>query len=145
MKKTTEKVSLIFPAYNEEEAIAGELDKAKEVMDKSGWEYEIIVVDDGSKDNTARIAKERSVRDVSSVTIDLHDGRSRRVDIGKHLAGRRRSALTPTGLLAVAADVIRAAHAHRAAKSGERSASRAANHKRIVRSTGGGTKQIGNP
>ena len=54
-------VSIIIPAYNEEESIGETLDQVKEAMDQSGVIYEIIVVDDGSTDGTARIVRERGV------------------------------------------------------------------------------------
>lgn len=51
-------ISVVIPALNEEESIGEELRKIKETMDRAGMEYEIIVVDDGSTDNTARIVEE---------------------------------------------------------------------------------------
>ena len=50
------KVSLIFPVFNEEEAIGGDLRTAIDTLRATDWEWEIIVVDDGSKDGTAEIA-----------------------------------------------------------------------------------------
>lgn len=46
------KASIIIPVYNEEEAIAEDLKTIKEAMDKSGRDYEVIVVDDASTDST---------------------------------------------------------------------------------------------
>jgi len=51
------KVSVIVPAYNEEEAIAGDLEVILETMEASRWEYEVIVVNDASTDRTAEIVK----------------------------------------------------------------------------------------
>ncbi len=51
-------ISVIIPAYNEEEAIAGDLSKTLECMDASGYDYEVIVVDDGSTDRTADIVRQ---------------------------------------------------------------------------------------
>ena len=45
-------VSVIVPAYNEEQAIGGVLDDLVAVMDASDMPYEIIVIDDGCTDNT---------------------------------------------------------------------------------------------
>ena len=50
-------VSIIIPAYNEAEAISGVLKTIKDVMTSSNWKYEIIVIDDGSTDNTAEIVR----------------------------------------------------------------------------------------
>ena len=53
-------LSLIIPAYNEEERIGSSLRKAVDYLDKKNISYEIIVVDDGSKDRTIEAAKEFS-------------------------------------------------------------------------------------
>ena len=50
------KVSVIVPAYNEEEAIGGDIEVIQETMDASPWEYELIVVNDASTDKTAEAA-----------------------------------------------------------------------------------------
>jgi glycosyltransferase involved in cell wall biosynthesis len=55
-------VSIIIPAYNEEKAIGEDIDSIKLAMEGSGYEYEILVVDDGSWDRTADIASERGAR-----------------------------------------------------------------------------------
>lgn len=47
---------ITIPAYNEEKSIGKVIDDIKKIMHSR--EYKIIVVDDGSTDNTARIAKE---------------------------------------------------------------------------------------
>ncbi|MHB0875603.1 MAG: glycosyltransferase family 2 protein [Anaerolineae bacterium] len=52
-------VSIVVPAYNEEVAIADDLDGIKAAMDASPYSYEVIVVDDGSRDRTAEIARQR--------------------------------------------------------------------------------------
>ena len=52
-------VSIIVPAYNEEQAIAAVLDRIREAMDASPYPYETLVVDDGSRDRTADIVRAR--------------------------------------------------------------------------------------
>lgn len=52
-------VSVIVPAFNEEAAIGHDLDAIVEAMDRSGVEYEVVVVDDGSTDRTAEIVRAR--------------------------------------------------------------------------------------
>jgi len=51
-------LSIIIPAYNEEARIVSTLDKIVEFMSSSGFSYELIIVDDGSKDNTVQIVEE---------------------------------------------------------------------------------------
>lgn len=46
-----------IPAYNEENTIGKVITRINKVMDDAGYKYEILVVDDGSKDRTALIAK----------------------------------------------------------------------------------------
>ena len=50
-------VSIIIPAYNEEVGIGGDLEKIFGCMDASGYDYEVIVVDDGSTDHTAEAVR----------------------------------------------------------------------------------------
>jgi glycosyltransferase involved in cell wall biosynthesis len=45
-------VSIILSAYNEEEIIGRAIKKVDNTMKETDWSYEIIVVDDGSNDNT---------------------------------------------------------------------------------------------
>ena len=47
---------MVIAAYNEEKSVGTVIEETTQVMDSFGVPYEIIVVDDGSKDNTARVA-----------------------------------------------------------------------------------------
>ena len=58
-------LSVILPAYNEEKNIAPAAERISEVLTAEGIEYEIIFVDDGSKDGTWAEIKAASVRDPS--------------------------------------------------------------------------------
>lgn len=49
-------LSIIIPAYNEERRIGATLSKIYSFLKAKGCDYEVIVVDDGSSDNTASIA-----------------------------------------------------------------------------------------
>lgn len=51
-------VTVVVPAYNEEGAITGVLARLAQVMDASDLTHEIIVVDDGSDDRTAELARQ---------------------------------------------------------------------------------------
>ncbi len=55
-------VSIVIPAYNEEEAIGSVIDQIISVMEKADILNEIIVVDDGSTDETVQIVRERAVQ-----------------------------------------------------------------------------------
>jgi len=50
-------ISLVIPVYNEEANLSHLLERLRRVMQKMGKSYEIIFVDDGSRDNTLSILK----------------------------------------------------------------------------------------
>ncbi|MFO7698752.1 MAG: glycosyltransferase family 2 protein [Anaerolineae bacterium] len=66
MDKSGVAVSVVIPAYNEHEAIGPVLADIIAVMDRLQREYEIIVVDDGSTDDTA--ARATSVAGVQVIS-----------------------------------------------------------------------------
>lgn len=51
------KIIITIPAYNEKDTIESVIHDVKQTMDGMEYEYEIIVVDDGSMDSTNTIAK----------------------------------------------------------------------------------------
>ena len=51
------KITVTVPAYNEAKSIGRLIKEIKEVMTNGRYNYNILVVDDGSADNTAKIAK----------------------------------------------------------------------------------------
>ena len=51
------KISLIVPCYNEQDALPIFYEEVIKVIDKMQCEYEIIFVNDGSKDKTLEILK----------------------------------------------------------------------------------------
>lgn len=65
------RVSVILPVYNEEESIGPVVEKVGAVMQASGREHEIIVVDDASTDGTPAILKGLPVR---VITHDRNKG-----------------------------------------------------------------------
>ena len=52
-------IAITIPAFNEEKTISALLDKLKQVIRQNGYNAKILVVDDGSKDRTAEIAKSK--------------------------------------------------------------------------------------
>ena len=51
-KNYREKVSVIMPAYNEAGVIVKNIQETINTFHNFGWDFEIIVIDDGSTDNT---------------------------------------------------------------------------------------------
>ncbi len=51
-------ISVFFPAYNEEKNIGESIKKAIEVLSQITNNYEVIAVNDGSKDKTSEVVKE---------------------------------------------------------------------------------------
>ncbi len=62
MKPKKRKIYVVLPAYNEEARIGKLLDSIDEAMQEAGLLYQIILVEDGSDDNTAAVVKERGAR-----------------------------------------------------------------------------------
>ena len=55
--------SIIIPAYNESARLAASLEKVLAYVHAEGWNAEVIVVNDGSRDNTADIVRSFAARD----------------------------------------------------------------------------------
>lgn len=64
-------ISIIIPAYNEEFRIVKTLQRLIQYLEKKGFTYEIIVVDDGSKDNTVKVIEEGIDKAVNLKVISL--------------------------------------------------------------------------
>ncbi|MEA1935977.1 MAG: glycosyltransferase family 2 protein [Thermodesulfobacteriota bacterium] len=58
-------ISIIVPAYREEKVISDVVEEIRRVMDTTGRDYEIMVVNDGSDDETAAEAKKAGARVIS--------------------------------------------------------------------------------
>ena len=88
MEQQPIEVSIVMPAYEEEEAIGPVIDAIKAAMATTRYTYEILVVDDGSTDKTVEVA------------------RSRRVRVQQHPDNRGAGAARKTGLLQARGDII---------------------------------------
>jgi len=71
-------LSVFFPCYNEEKNIQNTVSKAIPVLNKLVKRWEIILINDGSKDNTAKvlekIKKQYSQEDISIITHNPNRG-----------------------------------------------------------------------
>lgn len=73
-------VSIIIPAYKEEERLSVSLQKIIDYFSNLQFSYEIIVVDDGSKDKTAEIAQ--SFKNVKLLIQEVNQGKGAAVRRG---------------------------------------------------------------
>lgn len=64
---TKQKVALVIPAYNEGGVIRGVVESLNTTFQDSPYEFQIVVVDDGSKDNTAEQAKLGGAKVISHI------------------------------------------------------------------------------
>lgn len=55
-------VTVVIPALNEAARVGQEIEAVVQLLETTDWTYEIIVVDDGSTDDTAKIAAEAGAR-----------------------------------------------------------------------------------
>jgi len=78
------RVIVTIPAYNEEGTIGQVIKEIKQVMNKTGYDYKIIVVDDGSTDKTATIAKNEGAM-VYSHPINLGLAETFKTEVKKSL------------------------------------------------------------
>lgn len=69
---TTGNISVFFPCFNEEGSISSTVEKAVRVLEGLGLEYEITIVDDGSKDKTLEIA-DRLTKKNSKIKVIHHE------------------------------------------------------------------------
>ncbi len=66
-------VSVFFPCYNEQDNVGRTVEKALAVLEKLNMDFEVIIIDDGSSDDTGRIADELAGRD-ERVKVVHHPG-----------------------------------------------------------------------
>lgn len=60
-----DKISIIIPVYFNESSLADTYDEIRKTMDENStrFDYEIVIVDDGSKDNSYKVMKDLAVKD----------------------------------------------------------------------------------
>jgi glycosyltransferase involved in cell wall biosynthesis len=69
-------ISVFFPAYNEEKNIKSTVEKALAILPKIAEKYEVIVVNDGSTDNTIKIIQDISEKntEVRLISLEMNKG-----------------------------------------------------------------------
>jgi dolichyl-phosphate beta-glucosyltransferase len=84
-ERTPPRLSVIIPAYNEELRLPATLRAVLQYLAAQSYTSEVVVVDDGSTDRTARVAQEYTGGAVALSCIGTSDGRNQ----GKGAAVRR--------------------------------------------------------
>src|SRR5262249_20742900 len=82
-------LSIVIPAYNEVENLAPLLAELRAALDKVARPYEIVLVDDGSRDGTAEAIRDEARRDprVRAVLLAANAGQSAAPAAGLSRAG----------------------------------------------------------
>jgi glycosyltransferase involved in cell wall biosynthesis len=62
-----QRVGIVIPAFNEATILGCLIEDLKSMIDNQGFKYEIIVVDDGSKDDTHIIAKKAGAKTIRHI------------------------------------------------------------------------------
>src|SRR5688500_18831929 len=65
-------VRVTLPAYNESESLGRLIPRIVETLSESFWDYDILVVDDGSSDDTVEVARELQAQ--YPIRIVCHQG-----------------------------------------------------------------------
>ncbi len=92
MDGTPLELSVVIPAYNEEGRLGPGLRRALDYLARRGDPYELLVIDDGSRDGTARVADDFAGEGVRVVRHQRNRGKGAAVRTGL-LASRGRKVL----------------------------------------------------
>ena len=86
-------LSIVIPAYNEHARIEGTLERVMACVQDRGWDAEVLVVDDGSTDETVAIVQH---------WMEKHD----RLHLVKNPGNRGKGYSVRNGLLQAAGDIV---------------------------------------
>ncbi len=75
-------ISIIVPAYNEEKRIGKTLEAISEYFQSRADSYEIVVVDDGSHDETKSVVENMALPNLRLVSYDANRGKGYAVNFG---------------------------------------------------------------
>jgi len=70
-KRKEEKISIIVPCFNEEEVLPLFYTETKKVLKEIKLDYELIFVNDGSKDKTKQVLKDLSIKDDKVIYLNF--------------------------------------------------------------------------
>jgi len=71
------KLSIVIPAYNEEDRLTRTLDTLTRFFDKNAMDFEVVLVNDGSTDHTKQIVQQYSITDKRILLLDNRSNRGK--------------------------------------------------------------------
>jgi glycosyltransferase involved in cell wall biosynthesis len=83
MPGTDPRISIVIPIYNEQGILHAAVVDVRERLKPFGWSYELILAENGSKDETVRIAQELAAK-----YNDPEDGQVRTLSLGEPNYGK---------------------------------------------------------
>ncbi len=89
---TVPELSVIIPAYNEERRLPAYLDRVLAYLEKQSFPFEVVIVDDGSLDDTAAIVEDFAAR-------------NHHVRLVRHTGNRGKGQAVKTGMLAASGEL----------------------------------------
>ena len=77
-------LSVVFPVYNEEENVPLLLDEIARALEGKGWTYEIVAVDDGSKDRSLEVLRASRAKHptLRVLALEKNTGQTAALDAG---------------------------------------------------------------
>ncbi|MFL6202075.1 MAG: dolichyl-phosphate beta-glucosyltransferase [Thermoanaerobaculia bacterium] len=75
-------ISVVIPAYNEAERLGSTLERAVDYLSRRGLSYEVLVVDDGSRDLTVEVAEGFAGRGVRVIRHERNRGKGAAIRTG---------------------------------------------------------------
>lgn len=75
-------ISVVIPAYNEAERLGSTLERTVDYLSRRGLSYEVLVVDDGSRDRTIQVAEGFADRGVRVIRHEKNRGKGAAIKTG---------------------------------------------------------------
>jgi dolichyl-phosphate beta-glucosyltransferase len=75
-------ISVVIPAYNEAERLGSTLERTVDYLSRRGLSYEVLVVDDGSRDRTIQVAEAYADRGVRVIRHEQNRGKGAAIKTG---------------------------------------------------------------
>lgn len=83
-QKPNYSISIVIPAYNEKDSFRELYEKIRQTVTQHNYRYEIIIVDDGSTDDSARVLRDLRQRDnrIKVIAFRRNYGKSAALSVG---------------------------------------------------------------